>query len=203
MAHVWRTLEKPFFDRSYNRLYDARPMSGGLPASIDPIRLADQNDHLSGTIPLNRMKRLLTCCRSDEGVVNVDLLFHYDGQRDVRTITGTLSIEISLNCERCLEPLILPLRCEVNLLALLPGQENLAETGDALIVSDPVSLIDLVENELILALPMIPMHPRDQCSATKRVMQADSGSTTPEPEQGDSRESPFAKLAKLKRFDRE
>lgn len=178
-------------------------MSGGLPASIDPIRLADRGDHLSGTIPLDRMKRLLSYCRSDEGVVKIDLSFHYDGRRDVRTITGTLTTEISLDCERCLEPMILPLRCEVNLLALMPGQESLAETGDALIVSDPVSLVELVENELILVLPMIPMHPRDQCSAAKQVVQAGSGSTAPEPEQGGSKESPFAELAKLKRSDRE
>ncbi len=179
-------------------------MSGGLPASIDPIRLADQGDHLSGTIPLNRMKRLLANCRPDEGAVTVDLSFHYDGQRDVRTIIGAVMTEISLDCERCLQPMTLPLRGEVNLLVLVPGQESLAETGDALIASGPVSLTELVENELILALPMVPMHSLDQCSAAKQVAQAGSGIVAPEPGQGDSnKESPFAELAKLKRSDRE
>jgi len=178
-------------------------MSGGLPASIDLIRLADQGDHLSGIIPLNRMTRLLTGCRSDEGVVTVDLSFHYDGQRDMRTIIGAVETEISLNCERCLEPMTLLLRSEVNLLVLLPGQESLAETDDALIADGPVSLAELVENELLLALPMMPMHPMDQCSATNQVVEAGSGSSTAEPEQGDNKESPFAELAKLKRSDRE
>ncbi len=201
-AH-WEKSGKPFFDRSYNRLYDARPMSGGLPASIDPIRLADQGDHLSGTIPLNRMKRLLANCRSDEGVVSVDLSFHYDGQRDVRAIIGAVMTEISLDCERCLQPMTLPLRGEVNLLVLMSGQETLAETDDALVASGPVSLAELVENELILALPMVPMHPMDKCSAAKQIEQTDSASVAPEPGQGGNKESPFAELAKLKRSNRE
>lgn len=178
-------------------------MSGSLPSSIDPIQLADQDTHLSGTIPLRRMKRLLTYCRSDKGDVSVELALGYDRGRDVRMMHGQVATEIATTCERCLEPMTLLLRGRVDLLLLTPGQENLEEQDDVLIVSEPVSLTELVENELILAMPMIPMHSLDQCTAAKVAGNSDTRSGTPKRDQGDSKESPFAGLAKLKRIDRE
>jgi uncharacterized protein len=194
---------KTFFDRSYNQLYDARPMSGSLPSNIDPIQLADQDTHLSGVIPLRQMKRLLTYCRSDKGDVSVELALSHDRERDVRMMRGEVATEITTTCERCLEPMTLALQYRVNLRLLMPGQENLEEQDDVLIVSEPVSLAELVENELILAMPMIPKHAMDQCAAAKVAGGSDSRSGSPEPEQIDSKESPFAGLAKLKRFDHE
>jgi len=195
--------EKAFFDRSYSQLYDARPMSVGLPSSIDPIQLADQNTHLSGVIPLCRMKRLLTYSRSDKGDVSIELAFDYDRGRDVRVLHGEVATEITTTCERCLEPVTLKLKSRINLLLLTPDQGNLEEQDDVLIVSEPVSLTELVENELILGLPMAPRHVLDQCTAAKVTGNSGFRSGTPKPEQGDRNESPFAKLAKLKRFDRE
>jgi uncharacterized protein len=204
MARNRKKPKKPFFDRSYSRLYDARPMSGGLPASIDPIRLADQDTRLSGTIPLHRMKRLLTFCRSDEGVVSVELAFSHDRARGVRIMRGEVATEIATACERCREAMTLPLKSRIDLLVLVPGQENLAHQDDALMVSEPVSLSELVENELILAMPMIPIHQMDQCPAKELAGEPDSRRGAPEPEQGDSEKaSPFAELTKLKRSDRE
>ncbi len=179
-------------------------MSGGLPANIDLIRLADQDTRLSGAIPLRRMQRLLTYCRSGEGGASVELAFSHDQERDVRTICGEVAIEVTATCERCLEPMRLALKSHVNLLVLTPGQKSPEDQGDVLIASEPVSLTELVENELILAMPMTPKHQLDQCLAKELAEESGSRRGTPEPEQGDSEKaSPFAGLAKLKRFDRE
>ena len=175
-------------------------MSGGLPANIDPIRLADQGTHLSGTIPLKRMKRLLTLCQSEEGEARVDLEFRRDPVRNVRNLSGTIRVEIETTCERCLEPMTLSLEASVDL--ILAGSESTGvdNSEDVLVVKDkPIALNELVENELILAMPMIPMHQLDQCPAADLI-----GDTSPERDKkpDSDKTSPFAELAKLKRQDR-
>lgn len=202
---IWpgsKKAQKTFFDRSYSWLYDARAMSGGLPANIDPVRLADQGVRLAGTIPLRRMKRLLTYCRSDEGLVSVDLVFGHDSERHIRTINGLVTTRITTTCERCLEEMMLDLLGSVELLVYTAGQEILEDQENILIASESVSLDELVENELILAIPMMPAHQADKCAAKYVVAEPDPDHSAPV--QGDGNESlPFAALAKLKRSDRE
>lgn len=175
-------------------------MSGGLPANIDPIRLADQGTRLSGTIPLTRMKRLLTYCRSEEGEVRVDLEFSRDPERNLRTVHGTVEAEIETTCERCLEPMTLSLEADVDLLLATHEPGNVEEQEDVLVVeNEPIALSELVENELILAMPMIPMHQPDQCPAAGLT----GGSGPDGSNKSESgKKSPFAELAKLKRSDR-
>jgi uncharacterized protein len=175
-------------------------MSGGLPANIDPIRLADQGTRLSGTIPLKRMKRLLTYCRSEEGEVRVDLEFCRDPESNRRTVQGTVEAEIDTTCERCLEPMKLLLEARVNLLLTTHEPGDVEEQEDVLVVeNEPTALSELVENELILAMPMIPMHRPDQCPAAGLMGDSGPGGKH-KPESG--KKSPFAELAKLKRTDR-
>ena len=176
-------------------------MSGGLPASIDPIWLADQESHLSGTIPLKRMKRLLTGCRSEEGEANVDLKFRSDPNGERRSVRGRIEASVETTCERCLESMTLPLVAEIDMLIVTPEQASrMSEHEDLLVAEGPMSLSDLAENELILAMPMIPMHPQDKCPATELLKEQGIGN---EKGQDDAKaESPFAKLAELKRSDR-
>jgi uncharacterized protein len=175
-------------------------MSGGLPANVDPIRLADQGTRLSGTIPLKRMKRLLTYCRSEEGEARVDLEFNRDPERNLRTVQGTVEAEIVTTCERCLEPMTLSLEANVNLLLASREPGTVEEPEDVLVVeNEPIALSELVENELILAMPMIPMHQADQCPAAGLI--GDSGPEGNNRPESDKK-SPFAELAKLKRSNR-
>ncbi|MEE8387142.1 MAG: YceD family protein [Acidiferrobacterales bacterium] len=178
-------------------------MSGGLPANIDLLRLADQGTHLSGVIPLRRMKRLLTLCGSDEGVVSVELAFSRDRARDMRMMRGEMATEIATTCGRCLQPMTLALKSRINFLVTSPGQKSLEGQDGVIMARGPVSLTELVENELILVMPMYPKHELDQCPAKDVVGGSDAQRSAPEPGPSDSgKASPFAELAKLKRSDR-
>lgn len=178
-------------------------MSGGLPANIDLLRLADLGAHLSGVIPLRRMKRLLTLCGSGEGVVAVELVFSRDRTRNTRMMRGEVETEIAATCGRCMEPMMLALKSRINFLVIGPGQKSMEGQDGVLMASGPVSLTELVENELILAMPMYPKHELDKCPAKDMVERSVSqhGTAAPEPQNSD-KASPFAALAKLKRSDR-
>lgn len=80
-----------------------------------------------------------------------------------------LTGEVLLTCQRCLGDLTWPVRQRgAILLAASEGElEALDARTDAEVVLavEPVDPLELVEDELLLALPFAPRHPADACAA--------------------------------------
>jgi len=150
------------------------PTGNTLPAVIEPILLAEKGAHLVGTLPLKAMSRLAEASLDGSGQAQVDLHFGRAEVGKVYEITGRLRATVRAACQRCLEPMALPLEAEVRLLLLRPGErpEGLAPEVEALVVDKPLRLSELVEDELLLAMPMIPAHPVDVCPAKNFVKSA-------------------------------
>ncbi len=179
-----------YFDTSYIGLYDPRPMSRDLPATVDAIRLADAGARLTGELPLAAMMRLQGLCLRGGGVAEVDLHFERGGERGLRRMHGTITARVHVACQRCLEELTLVLTAKTSLLLVRPGERpDLADEGAELLVADaPVSLSDIVEDELLLAMPMIPKHEPSMCT----------GAPGQRGQAADTAQSPFAALSRLK-----
>jgi uncharacterized protein len=171
-------------------------MSGGWPSTIDPVELADQGARLSGELPLKGMQRLVEMCLDDVGTIRVDLQFERSEGDGIRTMRGDIEARLHFTCQRCLGPFELRLSTRPRLLLLRPGEhEHLAETGEALIVEQPLSPSMLVEEELLLVMPMIPMHEVAECPASGAA-----GKTVKKVEK-EPKPNPFSVLEKLKRTD--
>jgi uncharacterized protein len=167
-------------------------MSEGLPAVIDPFRLAEQGQTVQGRIPVARLKRLAGQLAETAGDAEVDLEF-LEEARGRAVARGTVRATLRMVCQRCLEPVEIVLDVPVHLVAVRTGAEadRLDEGEDPLIASDGrVFLADLVEDELLLALPQVPMHPATVCGAA--VVTDDEGAAG-------ERAGPFATLAALRR----
>jgi uncharacterized protein len=162
----------------------------GLPALIDPVLLAERGARLAGRLALKGMPRLCESCVGEAGEVEVDLEFRRPGE--LREMAGEVRAVIRVRCQRCLEPMELTLQTSPHLILLRPGErEDLVEAeADTLVVDKPVALGTLIEDELILALPMIPMHAPGACPSGAE------GETTPQ------KRNPFAVLQNLKKTDR-
>lgn len=134
-------------------------MSTPLPNKIDPRKLAAANARLRGAIPLPSMTRLASLLRSSEGQVAVTL--EAGTKENQNYIVGHLETDIKMTCQRCMESVALPLALDFGL-ALVNSEAqmvNLSDDYEPLLVSEgTVLLSDLVEDELILALPLIPVH---------------------------------------------
>ena len=144
-------------------------MTAGLPRHIDPWRLAGEGRQLQGKLPLALLSRLHeSCVGPAEAEVDVDLGFAKLEKGEVR-IHGHLAVTVMLSCQRCLEPMEVALEANVDVLALRQEAAHsiLAQNGEGLVFIPPVSLSELVEDELLLALPMLPRHPEEQCAATQ------------------------------------
>ena len=167
-------------------------MLGSLPATIDPIRLADTGMRLAGTLAVRVMQRLAAVSQND-GEVLVDLLFERETGSGLRLMHGTLSAKVVVACQRCLEPMTLTLTAQPKVFMLKAGESGRqpSDEVDFIIVDKSVSLSKLVEDELILAVPMYPVHDMDACLAGKNMTSAAS-------EELQEKDNPFSVLRSLK-----
>ncbi len=143
-------------------------MKNPLPKYIQPFQCADHGTAWRGRLPLSSFPRLLELLANSEGEVSVDLHAGRDEQK-LAYIQGTLTASLSLLCQRCLQPLEFPIEIMVSLSPVFneKAAELLPEPYEPLLLTeDKISLADLVEDELLLNLPMIPKHEASaQCSA--------------------------------------
>ena len=159
-----RTLEIPaYFDRRYRRLYDARLMSGRLPETIDPIPLAEQGVRLTGELPLRDMPRLAS---ANEGMATVDLKFAR-APHGLRFLRARIEARLRLVCQRCLQPMEVEVWAEPVLALFRPDepQAGVPEEAEPLAVGADWCLASWVEDELLLAMPMMPKHAAGECIA--------------------------------------
>ncbi len=166
-----------------------------LPKEIDPLRLAQNGLKLSGQLSVKDMPRLLPSLLNDESIVDVDITFDVD---EVNTpfMRGRFTTTVSMTCERCMTEM--PVKLDVNcLLAMITSEhkiEGLAEQYDPWLLegNDDIVLCSIVEDELILALPLVPRHkqacvPAEEWSSSDEIV-----------EEVEEKESPFAILSTLK-----
>jgi uncharacterized protein len=151
----------------------------------------------AGALPIAAMSRLCEVLAGNEGAVQYELDFDRDefgtAYLDVR-----VQAPLTLICQRTLEPFVLPLAVESRLglirsereeAALPPGCEPLLvdETGQV----NPAAVI---EDELLLALPLVPVNPDSSLppEVTGEAMEDFSAAAEPIP-------NPFAVLRELKK----
>lgn len=89
-----------------------------------------------------------------------------DARREVPTVSGHVAAEMPAVCQRCLQAFRYPLENEVNAAIVAAGkdQQELAdETGADIweVEQNKLRLADLVEEALIMAMPLAPTHGED------------------------------------------
>jgi uncharacterized protein len=166
-----------------------------LPHQIDPFRLAEAGTQLSGNLPLRQFQRLREVLADDAGEIAVKLDFDVD-ELGVPIVLGTISASLVLTCQRCLGGFDYPVEVEIALAWVKTELEadKLPLRYEPYVVEEtPLLLNDVIEEELLLALPQIPMHEEADCPASKLLKRRDKVTKEPEP-----KANPFSVLAKLK-----
>lgn len=139
---------------------------------IDGFEFATAGATQEGTLPLSSFPRLQDVLVSDAG----EVAYALKGVRDGRgrpslqlSVRGTLQ----LRCQRCLGPLAHEVRTE-SVLVLASSQAEIdaepvgVDSPDRVIAGKEMGVRDLVEDELILALPYAPRHEGCEASPTER-----------------------------------
>jgi uncharacterized protein len=123
-----------------------------------------------------------------EGSANVTLKLCSDDE-GYRTIKGRIAAQAALQCQRCLGPVELKLDVPVMLAMVWAEKEipSLPSRYDGIVVgADPSDLYELVEEEVLLALPLVAAHEPGSCPSYPE---------TPDTEGAEpGKENPFAVL---------
>lgn len=159
---------------------------------IDSLEFARSGGVLERSVGLGELPRLADVLVETAGFLSVRI----EGSRDDDG-KSWLQVDVAgepvLCCQRCLGGVKFPLAISSRLQLMAPGEEwpddDLADDGaDAIEAEKALAVLSLVEEEVLLALPIAPMH--GQCEPP-------TGGAV---EQG---RSPFAALAALKKQSKE
>ncbi|ASK34364.1 YceD family protein [Alloalcanivorax mobilis] len=166
--------------------------SGQLPTYLDPRKYADQERVIEGEARVGDLPRLREYRESLDQPVRIRLAFSRDddGRRHVR---GRVETTLALVCQRCLETVESRIVADVDLVLVWTEEQAKALPADLdplLVTGERMTLAEVLEEELLLALPLIALH--DQCpnSPLEESGEADEEQIKPD--------NPFAVLARLK-----
>ena len=160
-------------------------------AVVDSVAFARESGKLRATVPVAAFARLQDALFDQSGAITYELAGHADpvGKPTLRL---ALAGELVLRCQRCLGPVNFRFDAVRNFV-LVPAGQALSDPADEAddteqLHADPkLDVIALIEDEIILGLPMVPGHEDGACAA-------------PSPKaESRRRESPFNALAALKR----
>lgn len=181
--------------------YTAGMIQETLPKHLDVKALAQAAGALAGQDLLSKYERLM---QETQGL-GAESQVAWSARAELRTdVAGTeqvwlhLTIEalLPLTCQRCLRPADIAVL--VNRSFRFVGGEDAAEAQDAeaeedvLALSDSFSLPELIEDEVLMALPLVPRH--DVCPVEVKLAAVDPGFEAALLEQ----RQPFSVLAQLK-----
>jgi uncharacterized protein len=185
-------------------------MSQPLPDLLDPWKAAHSGAVYEGETPLAPMTRLqvlldpAAAVAGDEAAADTlrragyHLEFGRDGEGRA-VVAGSVTGVLPLRCQRCFEGFGLAVDARV-CLALVSGLDEaklLPDAYDPLLVEDRLLRgRDLIEDELILAVPPVPRHPHGGCEMPAG---GESGGSDDGAAERGERPNPFAVLASLKK----
>lgn len=165
-----------------------------LPLHIDPLRLAKTGARLHGSLPMAGMERLGSLLAAKPGDVTLSLTFDLDPDLRVAVLHLQLQAELELSCQRCLDTLKHPVAIDRRLGVVMNElqAEQLPEEYEPLLATpEPLFLRDVIEDELILCLPIVPRHAEHVCGLKMKEETLSETATS----------HPFAALAELKNTD--
>ena len=154
-----------------------------------------RNGYFEGEIALSEMKRLagfLQAEKSSQPNRKVVLNFEFAGDEyDAPMIVGHLETNLILECQRCLKALEMPMKLDFKLL-IDANDELISDSSVDTLYSDNgyIDIVEVVEDELILAIPLVATHEDTACNENWRVSEPRSGAA--------DTENPFAVLQQLK-----
>jgi uncharacterized protein len=135
--------------------------------NIKPSHLIKARECLENSININDLSRLKPLVLEPYGSVAYSLTFGLDAQ-NVANITGMVKTDINVICQRCLNPFLIEIRNEVKIGLAFNDDELrlLPEPYEPMLVNeDTLSLLELVEDEVLLSVPMAPAHMEADCPA--------------------------------------
>ena len=179
----------------------------GIKDTIEPLALAARGRVLEGRLPVSSLTRLLPLLVLDdpESATQYEAEYVLDFGVDeggTPRVLGSVKATLPLRCQRCMEKMDFSVstQTQLGMVSSRSAAEQLPERYDPLLVTgdedNEISVASIVEDELILALPLVAMHSNEECPQGKAFLS--NSETGQQDAPSPQRENPFAVLAQLK-----
>lgn len=158
---------------------------------VNSLEFAREGGRRAGEVPVAALDRLADALVDTTGTLAWDLLGLRDADGESWLVLRVAGV-LNLRCQRCLGSLPFPVAIERRLLLVPPGapwpedeleDPSVDDGSDAIEADRELAVLALVEEEVLLALPIAPRH--ESCEPPRAVVK-------------EQEPSPFAVLAKLK-----
>ncbi len=168
-----------------------RLMPSELPETIDPMRLAKVGKALSGSYELRHFERVNASLKDESNTqVSFKIEFSRDDKNLLFSIVGDLQTALPQICQRCMQPMQHQLGAIIKM-AIVSNEaeaESLPTEFEPYIDTGvPVKLRDFIEDELLLAMPLVSLHEEHECPAADKFKHVEM-----------AKENPFAELKNFK-----
>lgn len=165
-----------------------------IPLKVRASTAVEQQAHFSGALAINGLSRLTEALASPEGVLQVDLsLGRWSGHPAIR---GAVTGDVVLPCRQCRRSFRQSLDCCVDLRLVYSDaeeQQALRDCEPYRVQDDALLLQELIEDEVLLALPMLP-----RCNSCENALPDVSRVHADEASLASVADGPFAVLKTLK-----
>ncbi|TDF41663.1 23S rRNA accumulation protein YceD [Alteromonadaceae bacterium M269] len=166
-----------------------------LPKQLDPIKNAQKGAKYEGIMLSRDMGRLVEAVTDVADDIDIKAMFDIDAQ-GLAFFQGSLSTSVKLVCQRCNEIYEQAISTDFCFSPYSSSQniDDLPDVYEPVEVNDhgEINLVELFEDELMLSLPIVAMHPEEDCKVSANEMTF--GKIEPAVEQP----NPFAVLKELK-----
>jgi uncharacterized protein len=167
-----------------------------LPLTLDPLRTAQKRLDYQGIYTPEQVERVAESVVSVDSDVECVMSFAIDNQR-LAVLKGTVELAVTLSCQRCGKPFAHKVHASYCFSPVVNDDqaEALPEAYEPINVDEfgEIDLLATIEDEIILALPVVPVHDSEHCEVSEADMVF--GKLPAEAE----KPNPFAVLASLKR----
>jgi uncharacterized protein len=181
MSHETSSLQKPPAE-SVESIESARPSNGVLTQTmVNSLEFARNSRFIEGNVPLKWLPNLADRLLELDGSLAVSL----EGWQSEEKFLLRLVIDgtLLLQCQRCLASVRLPMQVN-SVLQLIstdeswPDEELMDDEMDAIEASEALDVVGLIENEVLLALPLAPRHEYCELPGEAGVAENEYGSAS-------------------------
>lgn len=158
------------FDTQEQKIYHARHMSTRI--VIDAHDFVSFTRSLHGKITLDECTRLKDYLADSQGNLEYKINGILD-KNDKSMLQVIIKGEINLFCQRCLGRFSYALNLKSTLF-LAENEKELSyldedESVEGILATSDIDIIELIEDEIILNLPISPRHKENDCSAKELI----------------------------------
>jgi len=169
-------------------------MSEPWSQQLDVDRLVDRQAEVTFEIPLSRLPRVQAQIAGAKGSVGGVARFRREA--GFRVAELEMNGEAELVCQRCLAPMAWPLEGEsrVAIVAAESDADRVPQDFETVHAPDDrIRVSDLVEEELLLTLPLVPLH----ADASECTVQEEVPAVEEEAAPAQETQRPFERLGEL------